>query len=146
MAKYQKLILEKGQGLIEVLISVGIIVLILAGIVPMMLTAMASKTKTFERKKAIELAEIKMEDVVNEEKNNGANFWPDEGEDFPDAGVQSADTEGFAGYSYQIIYTPNGATSPCVVEENNCVDVNVEVTWIKDPTKKVSFSRFFARN
>jgi len=143
MEKYQKLIREKGQGLVEVLVSVGIIVLILAGVVPMMLTSMASKTKTFERKKAIELAEIKMEELVNMEKNDGTTFWETKINN-PETD-KDASGEGFVGYTYSIIYTFDG-TSPCVIAKKNCVHVNVEVKWIKDPAKKVSFSRFFARN
>jgi type II secretory pathway pseudopilin PulG len=144
MEKYQKLIHKKGQGLVEVLVSVGIIVLILAGVVPMMLTSMASKTKTFERKKAIELAEVKMEELVNMEKNDGTTFWETQINN-PETD-KDASSEGFLGYTYSTSYTFDTTSTNCTELDKNCVNVNIEVEWIKDPTKKVSFSRFFARN
>jgi len=145
MDKYLKLTNQRGQGLIEVLVSVSIIVLILAGVVPLMLTSLASKSKTFQRKKALELAQIKIEETINLEKNN-SEFWTTIVTANNESEVD-ASGEGFAGYKYSRIYTRDDSV-PCVAApaEMSCVNANIKVWWNNDSTKFVSFSRFFAKN
>lgn len=139
MDKFQKH--HKGQGLIEVLISVGIIMLILGGVVPLMLLSLASKSKTFERKALVELAEKKLEEIINEKQNNESAFW---------SKVPSTNGSGQdANYKWDITYAANTSETNCtdgVAEPYNCADVTVLVTLLKDTTKKVTFNRFFAKN
>jgi len=133
MEKSKKLIFHRGQGLIEVLVSVGIVMLILGGVVPLMLISLASKTKAYERKAMVAAAEKKMEEVINEKQNNQSVFWPRIGTNIP-----STDSN----YNYVVDYAAHTADG-C---DDNCVDVSVTVTMQKDPTKTVTFSRFFAKN
>ena len=144
MAKLPKLIHKNGQGLIEVVVSVGLILLILAGVVPLMLTSLASKGKTFERKKAVELAEKAMETAVNEAKNNAGDFWQKVAESQIDPDC-SADVN----YRCQRTYKCHADDCRSCSDSAgpNCADVTVVVSWSgsDDPAKKVTFSRFFAK-
>lgn len=141
MVKYQNHH-KKGQGLIEILISVGIIMLILGGVVPLILLSLASKSRTFERKEMVELAEKKLEEIINEKQNNESEFWSK----VPSTtGSDQDDT-----YKWDILYEANTTATNCndgsLGKPYNCADVTVTVKLIKDETKKVTFNRFFAKN
>lgn len=129
---------HRGQGLIEVLISVGIIMLILGGVVPLMLISLSSKSKTFERKTMVEVAEKKLEEIVNEKQNDESEFWAKVPSDIGDS-----DTDV---YRYRIIYTENTDVGCTDARPYNCANVTVKVSLLKDLTKIVTFSRFFAKN
>jgi len=52
---------SKGQSLIDLIFSVGIIVLVLSGVVVLMVNSVSTKTKGFDRKTASRMADVVME-------------------------------------------------------------------------------------
>lgn len=90
---------NKGQSLIDVIFSIGILVLVLTGVVTLVVSTARVKRMAFERQKAVELSQLLIEDKVLESKNNLSAFW---------GGGYSSDSKpvssfgDFSGYSYSI--------------------------------------------
>jgi len=90
---------KRGQSLIDVVFSVGILALVLVGV--MMLVASTTKAKTMasERQKATQLSQLLIENKVVEIKNDLLSFWSSVHED--ETNLVEAD---FSGYLYDVKY------------------------------------------
>ena len=127
---YKKL----GQGLIEIIVSVGLIMLVLGGVVTLLVTTMGTKNKNFNRKIATEYGQTLMEEQVNLSKTD-ADFYN-----------SSESIVSFGEYTGTIKRTKveDGTISAC--DGGKCTNVKITITWQEDRSKTVSFERFFARN
>lgn len=122
---------NKGQSLIDVIFSIGIVVLVLTGIIVLVVSTAKVKRMTFERQKAVELSQLLIEDKVLEIKNNSAIFWDG------DKSNQSDKTyTGFDGYLYDVEYE-NGN---CDTQKCNII---FTVKW--GNTQELSVERLFLR-
>ena len=65
---------ERGQSVIEVVFSVGVLVLVLGGVTTLLIKSVSGRTEGFDRKKATELAEVVIEGLVAEKRNNPDSF------------------------------------------------------------------------
>lgn len=132
---------ERGQSLVELIFSVGIIVLVLTGVVALVSNVLGARTKALTRKKATELATLVIEDLVNQSKNSPDIFWTLTNR----TGITSPD---FPGYNYSVNFAnifgqpqyPN-----CGVGQTNCTEVTVNVGWSEKTPQSVIFNRFFLK-
>jgi len=66
---------KKGQSLLEIIFSIGVVVLVLTGVAILVVNATKAKRISLEREKAVELSQILIENKVLEIKNNSFIFW-----------------------------------------------------------------------
>ena len=118
---------NKGQSLIDIIFSIGIIVLVLTGVVVLIVSTAKVKRIAFERQKAVELSQLLIEDEIATVKNN-FNPLPKDGEG------SDINTE-FSGYTYDVGYTCNVAITNCnaifTVKWGNNQNLTVERLFTK---------------
>ncbi|HPT66318.1 MAG TPA: hypothetical protein PK257_03360 [Candidatus Woesebacteria bacterium] len=91
---------KKGQSLIDVVFSIGIVVLVLTGVIVLVVSTAKVKRVAFERQKAVELSQLLIENKILESKNDPTAFW--------NGGYSSDDKpvtdfgDDFDGYQYSI--------------------------------------------
>lgn len=121
---------NKGQSIVELIFVVAIVGLVVTGIVVLVASAIGVKNRSFGAKKAMEVAELVMEDLVDEKKNNSSEFW--------DLKARLGETlPSFTDYFYDVGYSG----VDCNGEE--CVIAVVKVSWGND--QSVEINKFFAR-
>ncbi len=120
-----------GQGLIELVVSVGVILLVLAGTLSLVIFSMGKRNKSSDRSKAIRLAGVVMERLVETKRNNPEAFWQL-------TEVTGGEMDGFDDYLYSIDFSPEDCG------ENICTKARVSVDW-SGAGGEVQFSRFFAK-
>ena len=126
---------NKGQGVIELIFAVGVIVLVLGGVVGLILRSMGARTAGFDRKKATRLASMVMENLVEEKENDPETFWGM-------SSVSDEEMDGFDGYVYSVSFTDR--SDECV---GSCAQVVLDVGWrgSREEDQALQFNRFFAR-
>lgn len=127
---------EKGQSLVEVVFSVGIMVIIIAGVVSLMAKTISLKTAAAQRKKAADMAELVIENILEQKKNDATGFW-----NLTDITTPQT-VSGYDGFSYVIDYerfSGNGC-SATVVE---CANADITVSW--GDNQNITVKRFFSK-
>lgn len=132
-----------GQGLIEVIFSVGVVVLVITGVVVLMVGSMSVRTKVFDRKKAGELNQKVMESVVQKEMTEGLEFWDLNSSYWLDVRNRVQTTSDYPGYVYQIGVSQHTG-SGCSALMFECATVTVTVGW-SGTSNQLMFNRFFSR-
>jgi hypothetical protein len=125
--------IKKGQGIVEVVFSIGVVLLILSGVVILMVNTFGAKNKGFDRKKATQLAQMIIEETVAERDNNPETFWSNIENGVKEERLTKED--GFAGYFYNVTYIK-------IDDDSGRVEVDV---WMDGRDEKVTFERFFGR-
>lgn len=151
MPKVAKL---RGQSLVEVVVSIGLIGLVITGVVVLMVNTLAVRTRGFDRKKATELASKVTETVLNDKLRNPTVFWNLDGANHPtywdNWGNTMVDNE-FPGYNYIVTWrwiTENsGIGASCTTGTRYiCTEMTVDVGVSgMGPEGRVKYSRFFSR-
>ena len=126
---------KKGQSLIEVIFSMGVVILVLVGVVMLMVVTAKAKRIAWERQKAIELSQLLIDESVNlfKDEDYSLNFWNNSiGLD----GTTGSNTthDGFPGYLYHISYVD--------CNSNSCKFV-FTITW--GDSQSLSVERVFSR-
>lgn len=124
--------IKKGQGIVEVVFSIGIVLLILSGVVILMVNTFGAKNKGFDRKKATQLAQVVIEEKVAERNNETESFWNKINDNFK---IENQIKDGFDGYIYSVDY---------IRINDNSGRVEVEVGMV-GRSEKVTFERFFGK-
>ncbi len=93
-----------GQSLIDVIFSIGILVLVLTGVLVLIVSTAKLKTIDSKRSKAVEMSQRLIEQEIKKAKDNPSLFWT-----FPKL-PYSAST---GGYNYVINYDCNSDKSKC---------------------------------
>jgi hypothetical protein len=101
---------KKGQSLIDVIFSIGIVVLVLTGVIVLVVSTAKVKRMAFERQKAIELSQLLIENKVLESKNDQTVFW-NGGYSNDDKPV--SDFGDFSGYQYTVDSDPSCNNQSC---------------------------------
>lgn len=128
-----------GQSIIEVVFAVGVIGLVLTGVISLVVKSVNSNSKTMTRDKAVELANIVMEDLVAKQKNDPATFWNL-------TNVSSQAWPNFDNrYTYEVNFTRKSIGGSCSAIRVNCTQVDVTVSWTAETSQSITFSRFFRR-
>ncbi len=123
---------KKGQSLIDVVFSIGIVVLVLTGVVVLIVSTAKVKGLAFEREKAVQLSQKIIDAEVKKTKDDPSGFWT-----LPKDDISSTDSD-FPGYSYDVDYV-------CVItgiSSDKC-DVTFTVNWGDNQT--LSVKRLFSR-
>jgi Tfp pilus assembly protein PilV len=128
---------ELGQSLLEVVFSIGVIALVVTGSVALIINAVGLKNNSLQRKKAAEMAETIIEDLIKKEKSEMEVFWEKNGE-------TEAVLNNFEGFDYLIEYS-DVDVSGC--DSSSCTNVTVTINWGNpDNLKNLEVSRFFSRS
>jgi len=99
---------NKGQSLIDVIFSMGIVVLVLTGVIILVVSTAKVKRMAFERQKAVELSQLLIENKVLESKNDQTVFWNGSK---TNQSNQSYVGAVFDGYLYDVEYEDCGSIS-----------------------------------
>jgi len=132
----------KGQGIIEAVYSIGVLGMILTGAIILIIMSAASKKNDFDRKKAAEMGNIVIEELIASSRNDQNSFWELNNR----TGVTKPN---FDGYSYSVEYTNISADSDypnCGVGVTNCAEARVVVNWEGKNPQSMTFNRFFTKN
>jgi hypothetical protein len=129
---------RKGQGIVESVFAVGILMMVLTGAVLLITFGVNNRKIGFDRRKATELASLVTEKLVSESKNNPEEFWKLTDQTSPQSEA------GFDGYSYTIDFT-NYSVNPCGVGKIDCANVVISIGWSGKEIQKLDFNRFFSR-
>jgi hypothetical protein len=103
---------NKGQSIVDMIFSIGIITLVLTGVVVLIVSTAKLKRISLERQKAVELSQLLIEKKTLYIKENKSDFW-DNISSLPDE-INSNDSN-FPGYSYDVVYSGCNSTSCKVV-------------------------------
>jgi Tfp pilus assembly protein PilV len=137
---------NKGQSLIEVVFSIGLVALVVSGVMALLANNIGARTIAYDRLKAAELSNSVMEKLVSEKNANSAEFW-NVASDFWNQNNGATQTDSsFSGYTYVIVpsvVSGNGCSNIVI----NCMNVVVEVGWSgSNNDDKYKLNRFFSRN
>jgi Tfp pilus assembly protein PilV len=66
---------EKGVSIIEIIFAIGVTVIVIAGVVSLMVKSTGTKTNSLQRKKASEVAEMVIEDLMKLKNSSSNSFW-----------------------------------------------------------------------
>jgi len=127
---------EKGQSLVEIIFSIGVISLVIVGVVSLVVNVIGAKNSSLKRKKASELGEVIIENLLEEKRQDPESFWQ-----LNDVSTPQTIT-GFDGYSYTIDFT-QVTTGDCRDDVSDCADAVIEITW--GDNDNLSINRFFSR-
>lgn len=106
-----------------------------------MTSVLGARTRNENRKKASELGELIVEDLINQKKNNPDIFWSlndDVGETNPN----------FIGYDYSIMFrniTGDVNYPNCGIGVTNCTEAIIDINWGEDGKENIKLNRFFYR-
>jgi hypothetical protein len=125
-----------GQSIVELVFAIGIIVLVVTGVVALIVSNINSKSRGFDRKKATELAQIVMEDLLQKKKNDSLIFWT---LDMNKIGLPSACSPP---NNYVCLVTLSSPSVPCT----DCVNAKVSIGWSGSGTQIVEFNRLFSKD
>lgn len=130
------MIAEKGQSLVEVVFSVGVITLVITGVVALMVKTISLKTLGAQRKKASEMTEVVIENLLEQKKVDGDNFWALNDK------IGETLASGFEGYTYgvDLEQVVGSGCSSTIVE---CANANITINWGDNQTLIVK--RFFSK-
>lgn len=127
---------QKGQSLIEVIFSVGVLVMVIAAVISLVVKTTGIKTMELQRKKASEMSEVIIENLLENKKNSPDTFWQLNDITNPQT------LEGYGGYTYVVDFSLN-TDGNCSDIENECADVTITVSWADGQTFVVK--RFFSK-
>ena len=133
---------NKGQSLIESVFAVGLIVLVMTGVVSLLINMVGSRSKSYDRSKAVELSQIVMEEIIKTESLDKASFWDTTSIYWMNLSNTQTNAS-FPDYSYTAEvsqYTLNG----CSNVVTNCVNVSLNIRW-KNGNTNDNFNRFFSK-
>ena len=126
---------NKGQSLIDIIFSVGIVVLVLTGVIALVVSTTKLKKISLERQKAVELSQLLIDDQILKIKNDRPGFWDEiKLNKLYQLGTNFG--EEFSSYEYNINYQ-NGN---CGTQECNIIFV---INW--GDGQSLSVERFFTR-
>jgi Tfp pilus assembly protein PilV len=135
-----------GQSLIEIVFSIGVIILVLTAVISLVVSSLHSRTSGYDRKKAAELGQKVMEQLIQEKQQDPGGFWNTAGP-FWTANLGATQVmNGYADYNYAIGFVQRtDASIGCLATPMVCADATVGVGYSSDVTQNVEFTRFFSR-
>ena len=130
MSKY-----NRGQSLIDLIFSVGIIILVLSGVVVLMVSTISVKTKGYDRKTAFRMADSVMERMVKVKADDPVGFFGK-----TTYAVSDGSMAEFSGFLYSISFDDYNSTG-CPT----CVMVTVEAKWSESTDQVIKLTRVFSK-
>ena len=128
---------NRGQSLIEVVLSIGVIVLVVTGVIVLIINTVSIKTEAFQRKKASEMAATVVEKLLEDKKNSGDSFWNL-------SVIPSTTLSGFDGFNYGVGFSriTDGNCSDDI-NSPDCANATVTIFWGNG--KSLIVNRFFSK-
>lgn len=126
---------NKGQSLIEVIFSMGVIILVLVGVVMLMVVTAKSKRIASERQKAIELSQLMIEETVLYSRNNTLEFWEKINGDVE---ITTNICDNFSNYLCSIQYSGGDC-------DNKKCKLIFNIIWGEEGSQTLSVERLFSR-
>jgi len=131
------MIKQRGQSLVEVIFSVGILVVVIMAVVSLMVKTTGIKTMELQRKKAVEMSEVIVENLLENKKNDPDDFWR------PDKVIKDVTIVGYDGYLYSVnMDSDNLGENDSCNSETKCVNAIITISWGNGQTLTVK--RFFS--
>ncbi len=125
---------NRGQSVVEIIFSIGVIAIVIVGVITLVVNVLNVKNTSLKRKKATELVDIVVEDLIQKKKTDPENFWllsP----------IGETSVNDFNGYIYTVGFTEVSG-SGCRSDINDCANAVINVTW---GDESLSVTRFFSR-
>jgi hypothetical protein len=127
---------QGGQSIVEVIFSVGVLVLVITAVIGLIIKTTGIKSMEFQRKKASEMSEIIVENLLEIKKNHSEDFWG------LSSIINNPIISGYDGYSYVVGFSPNYEGN-CSDTEIECFDATITISWGNGQTFTVK--RFFSK-
>lgn len=127
---------EKGQSLIEVIFSVGILVIVITAVISLIVKTTGIKSLELQRKKASEMSSVVVEQLLEDKKNNPDGFWQLNDMTTPQT------IEGYDGFSYMVDFDQS-SEGDCSDTEVECANATIVISWGNNQTFTVT--RFFSK-
>ncbi|MFA7676210.1 MAG: hypothetical protein WCY28_02255 [Candidatus Shapirobacteria bacterium] len=123
---------NKGQSIIDMIFSVGIMVLVLTGVIILIVSTAKLKRISLERQKAIDLSQLLIEKKTLEIKENKKTFWDNATSLTNEVGVIEPN---FPEYNYDIDY------------DGGCNALNCKIIFTVNwgNNQKLSVEKFFSK-
>jgi len=129
---------ERGQSLVEIIFAIGVIAVVIVGVISLMVNVIGIKTTSLKRKRATEMGNVVVEELLQKKMLNPDEFWdlvPITGGTLP----------GFEQYSYNVgfsqVVIPDHS---CRSSVNDCVNAIIDIFWDSGGSS-LSVTRFFSR-
>ena len=129
---------KKGQGIVESVVAVGILMMVLTGTVLLVSFGLSNRKTGFDRRKANELATLVTEEQVSISRADPETFWNL-------GNIETTTNSNFPGYSYTVTFTEQDKAG-CNATKNDCALMVVNIGWSGKDTQNLKFERFFSRN
>jgi len=129
---------NKGQSMVEVILAVGVVVLVITGVVMLIINTVSLKTAATLRKRAGEVADIVVENLLEQKKSNKDVFWSL-------SPISNQHLSGdYSNFVYGVIFERVTNSSGCAASPNppNCTNATITVSWGSGNTLVIS--RFFS--
>jgi len=128
---------NKGQSLVEVIMSIGVVVLVITGVIVLIVATVGIKNNSFDRKKATQMAGVVLENLTKKKNEDPESFWQL-------SSTSNGTVANFPGFTYNVGFTVVNDVGVCVdAGSTRCANAEVTVLW-KD-NKAVNVNRFFLR-
>lgn len=130
-----------GQSMVEVVVAVGLVILVTSGVVALLVNVLGARTKSFDRRKATELAQKVVETIVADKNQKGEEFW--QGLTYFSKYGSNATDPLFPDYRYNVTASQDVASPNCG-GGYKCVEATVTVGWASS-SDTVVVSRYFSK-
>ena len=127
---------QKGQSLIEIIFSVGVLVIVVTAVISLVVKTTGIKSQTNQRKKASEMGEVVIENLMDLKENEAEAFWKLDNVTTPQT------LPDFEGYQYVVNFT-RATDGECSDTVDECARAVVTINWGSNQTLKVN--RFFSK-
>jgi len=140
---------KAGQGIVEIIFSIGVIAVVITGVVSLMINVLKTKTNSLKRERASEMSNVVVENLVGQktldEKGgiSGGNFWSGDVFNSIKNGVNLSGTlPEFEGYVYNVGFSQVIDDQKCKRDDITCAEARINIFW-NDGEDSLSVSRFF---
>lgn len=127
---------QKGQSLIEIIFAVGVLVVVITAVISLIVKTAGIKSSTNQRKKASQMSEVIVENLMEIKNDEAEKFW----------GLENITTPqtlpDFEGYQYKVKFV-SITDADCDDDVNECVRAEVTINWGDNQSLKVN--RFFSK-
>ena len=138
LKKGEALKMKLGQSLVEVVLAIGIVALIITGVVILLVNTIGVKNNSFDRKRASEMAEVVIENLIKLKKENAIKFWSLQN-------IGSTNLTGFEGFTYSVGFSLVNNIGNCTIGETRCANANIIINW-NNGSKTMNSNRFFSKD
>lgn len=132
---------KKGQSVVEIIFSIGVITIVIVGIVSLVVNVINTKTNSLKRKTASEMSGVLVENWINEKILRPDYFWG-----LVESGSKLSGTlPDFVGYTYEVGFTGVvNAGIGCRDTPKDCANVLINIIW-DNGANNFSVTRFFSK-